>query len=40
MLLGAAKAMEGCGEMTVKNPSEEVMDVFILTGFDDVFKIE
>jgi len=40
VLLGAAKAMEGRGEMTVKNPSEEVMDVFILTGFDDVFKIE
>ena len=40
VLLGAAKAMEGRGEMTVRNPTEDVMDVFILTGFDDVFNIE
>ena len=40
MLLGAAKAMEDIGEMKVKNPNEEVMDVFRVTGFDDILTIE
>lgn len=40
VLLGAAKAMEDIGEMKVKNPNEEVMDVFRVTGFDDILTIE
>ena len=40
VLLGAAQAMEDTGEMKVKNPNEEVMDVFRLTGFDDILTIE
>ena len=40
VLLGAAQAMEDIGEMKVKNPNEEVMDVFRLTGFDDILTIE
>ena len=40
VLLGAAQAMEDRGEMKVRNPNERVMDVFSLTGFDDIFTIE
>ena len=40
VLLGATKAMEDIGEMKVKNPNEEVMDVFRVTGFDDILTIE
>ena len=40
VLLGAAQIMEDKGEMKVTNPSEEVMDVFSVTGFDDILTIE
>lgn len=40
VLLGAAQIMEDQGEMKVINPNEAVMDVFSVTGFDDILNIE
>ena len=40
VLLGAAQDMEDKGEMVVRNVTESVREVFDLTGFDHVFKIE
>ena len=40
VLLGAAQVMEDQGEMKVINPNEAVMDVFVVTGFDDILNIE
>ena len=40
VLLGAAHVMEGKGEMVVRNVTEAVREVFDLTGFNNVFKIE
>lgn len=40
VLLAASKAMEEQdGEMTVKNVSEDVMDILKVTGFDNLFTI-
>ena len=40
VLLGAAQAMEERGEMKLTNPNAEVMDIFSITGFDDILTIE
>lgn len=40
VLLGAAQVMEERGEMKVTNPNAEVMDIFSITGFDDILTIE
>ena len=40
VLLGAAQVMEGKGEMVVSNVTEAVREIFDLTGFNNVFKIE
>lgn len=40
VLLGAAQAMEGKGEMVVCNLTESVQEVFELTGFNNLFNIE
>ncbi len=40
VLLAAAKVMDNQGEMTVKNVSEDVMDIFKITGFDELLDIE
>ena len=39
VLLGALQDMEGKGEMTVRNLTRSVRDVFILTGFNRLFNI-
>ena len=39
VLLGAAQAMEGKGEMVVCNLTESVQEVFELTGFNNLFNI-
>ncbi len=40
VLLSAQKAMHKQGEMIVKHPSEEVMEIFDVTGFSDILTIE
>ena len=40
VLLGAAQAMDGKGDMVVCNLTQSVRDVFELTGFSDLFHIE
>ena len=40
VLLSAAKVMEDQGEMVVKNAGETVMEVFEITGFDDLLNIK
>ena len=40
VLLGAVQGMEGKGEMIVCHPTKSVMDVFVLTGFSNLFHIE
>lgn len=39
VLLSAQKAMNGKGKMIVKNVCEEVMEVFELTGFNEILTI-
>ncbi|MBQ3932951.1 MAG: STAS domain-containing protein [Lachnospiraceae bacterium] len=40
VLLGVAQVMEDQGDMKVINVSSEVMDIFEVTGFDEVLTIE
>lgn len=40
VLLGATQVMEDKGEMVVRNVTESVKEIFDLTGFNKVFKIE
>lgn len=40
VLLGATQVMEGKGELVVRNVTEAVREVFDLTGFNHVFRIE
>ncbi len=40
VLLGVAQVMEDQGDMKVINASSEVMDIFEVTGFDEVLTIE
>ena len=40
VILGALQAMEDKGDMVVRNLSESVREVFDLTGFSNLFKIE
>lgn len=40
VLLGLAQTMEDQGKMVVTNPNDAVMDVFSVTGFDDILTIE
>ena len=40
VLLKAAQAMEGQGEMTVRNPNSEVREIFEVTGFGSIFNIK
>ena len=40
VLLSAQKTMNKQGKMTVKNPSEEVKEIFDVTGFADILNIE
>ncbi|MBP3810687.1 MAG: STAS domain-containing protein [Saccharofermentans sp.] len=40
VLLGLAQVMEKQGDMKVINPGDAVMDVFSVTGFDDILNIE
>ena len=40
VILGATQAMEGKGDMIVRNPSQAVREVFDLTGFSNLFHIE
>ena len=40
VLLGAVQAMEGKGEMVVRNLTQSVKEVFELTGFSRLFTIE
>ena len=40
VLLGATQVMEDKGEMVVRNVTEAVKEIFDLTGFNNVFKIE
>lgn len=40
VLLLAAKKMNRTGDMTVKNVKREVQEVFTITGFDKILKIE
>ena len=40
VLLGLAQTMEDQGKMIVTNPNDAVMDVFSVTGFDDILTIE
>ena len=39
VLLLAQKTMNTKGGMTIKNASEEVMEIFEVTGFDDILNI-
>ncbi len=39
VLLVAQKTMSKQGKMTVVNPSEEVMEIFEVTGFSDILTI-
>ena len=40
VLLSAQKTMNKQGSMIVKNPSEEVSEIFEVTGFSDIFTIQ
>ena len=40
VLLGAAQAMDGKGDMIVRNLNQSVREVFDLTGFSNLFNIE
>ncbi len=40
VLLSAQKTMNKQGKMVVKNPSEEVKEIFDVTGFADILNIE
>ena len=40
VLLSAQKTMNAKGGMTIKNATEEVMEIFEVTGFDDILTIE
>ena len=40
VLLSAQKTMNKQGSMVVKNVSEEVMEIFEVTGFSDILTIE
>ncbi len=40
VLLGAAQAMDGKGDMVVRNLTQSVQEVFEVTGFSNLFKIE
>ena len=40
VLLSAQKRMQKSGSMKLRNVCEEVMDVFEMTGFADILKIE
>ena len=40
VLLSAQKIMNKQGEMTVKNCSEELMEIFDVTGFSDILTIQ
>lgn len=40
VLLGAAQAMDGKGDMVVRNLTQSVREVFDLTGFSNLFNIE
>ncbi len=40
VLLKAQKTMNKQGKMTVKNVSQEIKDVFEVTGFDELLNIE
>ena len=40
VLLKAQKLMNKQGKMTVKNVSEEIKDIFEVTGFDELLNIE
>ena len=40
VLLSAQKKMNKQGEMIVKNPSEEIMNIFEVTGFSEILNIE
>ncbi len=40
VLLSAQKTMNKQGSMVVKNPSEEVREIFDVTGFADILNIE
>jgi anti-sigma B factor antagonist len=40
VVLGAQKTMNSQGTMVVKNLTEEVRDVFDITGFTDILTIE
>lgn len=39
VLLGAAQVMEDQGEMSVINANSDVMDIFNVTGFDEILNI-
>ena len=39
VLLAATKIMEKQGEMNVKNVNEDIMDIFKVTGFDEMLDI-
>ncbi|MBQ6413980.1 MAG: STAS domain-containing protein, partial [Ruminococcus sp.] len=39
VLLGSAQAMEDKGEMVVRNLTQSVRDIFLLTGFNQMFNI-
>ena len=38
--LSASRQLDGKGEILITNPNKEVNDIFLATGFADVFKIE
>ncbi len=40
VLLWAQKAVAGRGELKVRNVCEAVMDIFTVTGFDEILTIE
>ena len=40
VLLGAQKMMQKIGSMKVLNVCEEIMEIFEMTGFDDILDIE
>lgn len=40
VLLSAQKVMNKQGKMVVKNASEEVLEIFEVTGFSDIFTIQ
>ena len=40
VLLKAQKVMNKQGKMTVKNASQEILDIFEVTGFNEILNIE